>query len=467
MARRVRVAFMLVVFSVGAGCGGAGESAGGDRSAWCRAMTEIREAAAPVGPDDDQALIAVAPAEILDETKVLADLRARFGPAVYGTPQFEVPLDHVFRYEAVHCHGETAVEAPDPAAQSALLAAVQSPADDGDTEEAMQTVLDAAVAYFGIDGASVTVIGPNEERWAAHSGVMDATGTPVTAGTRFALASITKTYTTAVALRLADAGALSPDEAVNLEGVHPEVTLRQLLGHTSGLPMHARYPWRRGVESRWTSETFAAAANDAPSVCSPGECYSYSDLGFVAAGLVLERDTDQGFPELLEREVLEPLGLVDTEIPQMDDRRRVRLAALDSREIDRDPAFPDWPVPSNTWTAGGMIATSSDLARFGRALLTGMVLSGDRLDDMQDVTRSDDLPCGSGDCPRPYGLGLDGIETFGRPSWGHRGSSGAELRHFPEEGITIAALTTRRGTGGRLVGAIAQVLPELAIGVDA
>ena len=90
-------------------------------------------------------------------------------------------------------------------------------------------------------------------------------------------------FTTVVVLRLAERGVVDLDAEVDLPGLQDGATLRDLLGHTAGLPYES--PLR---EPRWTPAAFeAAAVRMRP--CRPGGCFQYSDLGFVGAGLVLER----------------------------------------------------------------------------------------------------------------------------------------------------------------------------------
>lgn len=124
----------------------------------------------------------------------------------------------------------------------------------------------------------------------------------------FDLASLTKTFTTVVALRLVDAGHVDPDAPVH--GAIPvgagrgatDITLRHLLTHTSGLPAeHAG--WRAGL----TGDPLRAAALRSELVSAPGERHRYSDVGFIAAGALLESVSGRPL-EALVAEAADMLG---------------------------------------------------------------------------------------------------------------------------------------------------------------
>ena len=176
-------------------------------------------------------------------------------------------------------------------------------------------MLDEAIAELGVDGAAVTVIGATGDRAHAFSGVADRAETDVDETTQFAIASVTKVFTTAVALRLSERGDVDLDAPASLPGLSDDVTLRDLLAHTAGLPYESGTS-----DAPWTPAGFeAAAARDRP--CEPRHCFQYSDLGFVGAGLVLEGAAGVPFPELLAREVLDPLELEHTMLVEQPSRR--------------------------------------------------------------------------------------------------------------------------------------------------
>jgi TolB protein len=324
--------------------------------------------------------------------------------------------------------------------------------DEADAE--LPQALDAALAELEVDGTSVALIERDGTRRTLTSGFVDRLGTHAADDTKFAIASVTKTFTAAVALRLAEQHVIDLDAPVQLKGVAPGVTLRDLLGHTSGLPRGAV-----AEDGRWSVEEFAAAAA-LPTGCEPRSCFQYSDLGFVAVGMVLEQLSGTPFSQLLDREVLVPLGLHDTVL--LDGHNRTDHVAVADQHDEAVPMSPFGPVPINTWTAGGIVTTASDLARFGHALFGGEVLDSGSLAQMEDIDRTAALPCPDPDaCVRPYGLGLGRYRFGGHDAWGHLGSSGAALIHFVDEGTTVAVLPTRRATGLDILDRLRRSIPEL------
>jgi Tol biopolymer transport system component len=321
-----------------------------------------------------------------------------------------------------------------------------------DPGAALQDVLDEAIAELEVDGAAVTVIGATGDRVHAFSGVADRADADVDETTQFAIASVTKVFTTAVAMRLSERGEVDLDAPANLPGLSDDTTLRDLLAHTAGLPYESGTS-----DTPWTPAVFeAAAARDRP--CEPRHCFQYSDLGFVGAGLVLEDAASVPFAELLSREVLDPLELEHTMLVERPTDAS-EVARID-RHDEPGPVPGYAAVPLRTWTAGAIVTTADDLAGFGRALFDGDLLDPASLGAMQDVERSAPLPC-TDRCYVPYGLGLHRTRLGGHETWGHDGSSGAVLAHFPAEKVTIAVLTTRRDSGYAIMQRVMDATPGL------
>ncbi|MFE5588588.1 serine hydrolase domain-containing protein, partial [Kitasatospora sp. NPDC056531] len=154
------------------------------------------------------------------------------------------------------------------------------------------------------------VVDTGPETVVLHTGVADAaTGVPFTADTAVPVGSLTKPYTAALVMLLADDGDLDPDDRAadllpELRRM-PEVTIRQLLSHTGGLPT--------GPDSDAAART--TAAHYLASVCTaddelfpPGTDFSYSNAGYVAAGRLVETVTGMPWHEAVRTLLLDPLG---------------------------------------------------------------------------------------------------------------------------------------------------------------
>lgn len=323
---------------------------------------------------------------------------------------------------------------------------------DPELAAALQAQLDAAVRERQIPGLSLGVVMPDGSTWSGTSGVASLeTGVPLTSDTMFAVASITKSFIAALTIRLAEEGVFSLDDRLSRwVGEIPyadEITLRQLIGHTSGIrdffgqevpliPALLAEPNRT-----WTPEDVLAYLG--PPYWEPGGGWRYSNSNYLLLGLIIQRATGRSVGEELRSRILDPLGLERTFL-QPDEVPAGPLADGHTRTYDVDgdgrpdstarggPFRPDTAWASSVWTAGAMVSTAEDVARWGDALFGGDVLEPDSLEQMLRFNSDD------------YGLGAQREKLDGRVSWGHsgmlRGFTGL-LLHYPEEDVSLALLT--------------------------
>ncbi|MFD8321450.1 serine hydrolase domain-containing protein [Kitasatospora purpeofusca] len=306
-----------------------------------------------------------------------------------------------------------------PASAVAERAPAAPPA--GLTESLEQAVADGfpgVVAY--------TRNGERESRVAA--GVADtASGERARPDHRFRIASNTKSFVSTVLLQLEGEGRLSLGDSVEkwLPGVvrgngndGRTITLRQLLDHTSGIydpttepEFFAPYLEHHDRDHLYTPrEVVARAVRHAPAFAAPDHGWEYSNTNYLLAGLVIEAVTHRSASAEIRRRILEPLGLKDTSFPLTDPVVRgphLHGYDLGGQDVTRFS-------PSYDWTAGAMISTVDDLARFHRALFGGKLLRPAQQRELLTTVQPDgtpvayglgvqrmDLPCGSGSDGRP------------------------------------------------------------------
>ena len=159
----------------------------------------------------------------------------------------------------------------------------------------------------------------------------------------------------------------------------PGLTLRQLLDHTSGLPNYFTEPAildavrDGGGRRRFTPLDLINLAAAAPPPSSPpGTARSYTDTGFVLAGLIIESLTggplDAGYRDL----VLDPAGMTDTWLESSDETpRRDAISPHEFEGLDLSGMDP-----TVDWAGGGLVSTAADLAALLRGLVQGE--SGER-----------------------------------------------------------------------------------------
>lgn len=191
-------------------------------------------------------------------------------------------------------------------------------------------------------------------------------GKPVTADTKFALGSISKSFTAVVLLQMAEAKKFDPEAPVSrylpqfrVNTQYPQITGRSLLNHTSGLPNY--------LPQLSSMRYVLYALHEFQPTYAPGAHFEYSNTGYQILGYVAERIDGDSFPAILERRVLQPLGMHATE-PQMDDAVRQSLAV----------SYERWPydgsyVEANwfpyTAADGAIASTTADFGAYVRFIL--------------------------------------------------------------------------------------------------
>lgn len=339
-------------------------------------------------------------------------------------------------------------------------------------------LVDAFRRRTGAPGVSVAVRWPDGTTWAVTSGLADLrTERPVTPATPFAIASVTKTFTAALVLRLVGEGRIGLDDPIGRWlpelGLPSGITIRMLLDHTSGLgdPFLEAAVDRQLLADRsavWTADRFLAALPK-PSF-APGTGWSYSNANYVVLGLLVERVTGRPYGALLRSTFFEPLGLTSAvvqpdrpgPVPAAHAYRLVKSSGGLRRTdlTDGSSSVPFTSVVTAAGAAGNVAMSATDLARWGSALYGGGLLGSELLAEMiDDAARTAPFR------PRiPYGLGVQVVEIAGQPTYGHSGrflGARAALRYLPRSGITIAVLTnqSRSDIGPLVADLIRAILP--------
>jgi D-alanyl-D-alanine carboxypeptidase len=295
----------------------------------------------------------------------------------------------------------------------------------GETATALQQALDRARTEQGLYSLAAGIAIDGRAYWAGASGVALDGVTPLDGNSPFAIASITKTFTAALVLQLVEDGRLELDDSVAAHlpevGLAPEITVRDLLQHTSGLadllaPM--REPMAADPERRWTGAEVIARLGSR--WFAPGADYAYSNSNYVLLGMLVERVHGVPFEQVLERRLLRPLDLDETGV------------LLDP---DAPPLMP--PAWASAFgTSGNMYSSASDLLEWALALYGGRVLQPGTLAEMLRFNEDD------------YGLGSEAIRLGDRVGVGHSGllrGFTSLVVHLPGERVTLALIGTWQG----------------------
>ncbi|MER5771001.1 serine hydrolase domain-containing protein [Streptomyces sp. NPDC001985] len=319
------------------------------------------------------------------------------------------------------------------AALATTLAGAPAAASTPRPGDPVQRGMERLVTEDRWPGALAAVRGPGERRFRhLTAGVADlATGAPVPRDGRVRIGSNSKTYLAVVVLQLVGEGRVELDGPVEThlpglvrgEGIDGRnITVRQLLQHTSGLPNytdHLEPDWFVSRDRYLEPRELVDLALSRKASFPPGTDWQYSNTNFVLAGLLVQKVTGRPLAEEIERRVLAPLGLRDTSFPAAGDRtipgpHPRGYHADDPAQTPGDITVMD---PSWAWGAGSMIATPGDLNRFLTALMGGRLLKPALLEQMRTTVPADRLWPGW-----RYGLGLLSMPlSCGGVVWGHGG----------------------------------------------
>jgi D-alanyl-D-alanine carboxypeptidase len=268
----------------------------------------------------------------------------------------------------------------------------------------------------------------------------------VGANTRFPIGSVSKQFTATAIMLLVEDGKLDLDAPIgqyltDLPPTWQPLTLRQLLNHTSGI----------SEENSWKAKTpqdIIKVANpklDFPTV----EAWSYSNTGFIVAGLIIEKASGQSYRDFMHDRIFAPLGMTNTQ---------AALTPVPNLAVgliwngDESSDFSQWQWAG---AAGNIISTASDMAKWLQALDQGKLL---KPSSYQQLWAEAKLKNGRRE---PYGLGW-GIGNFnGHRIVNHGGAVAgyaSGLVHYPSDRINVVVLTNNiQASGEQIARTIASV----------
>ena len=350
----------------------------------------------------------------------------------------------------------------------AVPAHAQQPlADDPGVAEALHLLdiwMDAAQAYGGIPGASLSVVHDQELVWAKGFGFAHIeSGDPATPSTMYSICSISKLFTSVGVLQLRDQGQLGLDDPVakhldwfNIKDDYPEagpVTIEGLLTHSSGLPREAGSPYWTGPDYPFpTHEQIVETLPTQSMLYPPRTYFQYSNLALTLAGEIVAEASGRGYNDYVRANILDPLGMTGT-FTDLDDRFRGNRLASGYTARGRDGKLhliPDYWVRGIS-PAAGFISTVEDLGRF--ASWQFRVLEGDdALLDRNTLREMHRVHWSEPDGNTTYGLGFSVWKSDEDTFVGHGGSCPGYRSHLllrPQDEIATAFMTNGQGVNSR------------------
>jgi len=268
---------------------------------------------------------------------------------------------------------------------------------------------------------------------------------PITPATVFHVASMSKQFTAASILLLAQQGKLSLDDDVHkyvpeLPDFGEKITLRNLMHHTSGL----RDQWSLLDLAGWRYSQDLITDDDVMSVVTrqrelnfkPGEKYMYSNTGFTLLAIIVKRVSGMSFREFTTKNIFEPLGMTHTHFRD-DHEEIIKHDALGYEQDGKDKPFRMNLTNFDTAGATSLHTTVEDLQLWDENFYHPRV-GGDAF--IQQMLQRDKLNSGE---LQDYASGL-AIGTYrGLPTVGHSGADAgyrSDMARFPEQHFSVAVL---------------------------
>jgi CubicO group peptidase (beta-lactamase class C family) len=264
---------------------------------------------------------------------------------------------------------------------------------------------------------------------------------PVTPDTVFEIGSITKQFVAAAIMTLVEQGRINLNEPASrylpdLPSAWREVTIVQLLTHTSGIPDFEEILGYEAYRVPTTSQQLIAVAAAKPMDFLPGTQWQYSNTGYYLLGLIIEKVSGAPYGLLLEKQILGPAGMTRTRSSTPTEviaGRASGYALADGRLVNRDAM-----QPTAVGGAGDLVSTTGDLVKWNALLEAQPVLAKESYARMwANQSLTDGSPSG-------YGFGW-----FVSPVRGHRaqehsgGTAGfsSDILRLPDDRVTVIVLT--------------------------
>jgi D-alanyl-D-alanine carboxypeptidase len=246
---------------------------------------------------------------------------------------------------------------------------------------------------------------------------------------RYRIGSVSKTFTAAIILQMADEGKLNLED--KLSKYFPQVpnssaiSIEQLLMHRSGIQNFTNTPdYAEWMQKPIKKQTLVNKICSYEPGFKPGENFEYSNSNYVLLSYIAEKIDGKTFAEILQGRIAKPLALKDTYYGKQK-KNKVEAKSYVKVKNWELATVTDFTVPVG---AGAIVSTPTDLNVFLSNLLNGKVISAQALTSMKKMTDG-------------YGLGIFQMPFHDKFAFGHNGGIDgfhSMAAHFPDENVSIA-----------------------------
>jgi D-alanyl-D-alanine carboxypeptidase len=318
-------------------------------------------------------------------------------------------------------------------------------------ENMLNNTLDSMQLYINNKSLNASIQLANTAIWSKAAGISSLV--PYAAATTtdaYEIGSVAKTMTAGCVLHLVDQGLLNLDDSLHqwidtIPYINPDITIRQLLRHQSGLYEVLNNPAHQpallaDVDSIWSAKDFINAfIQPAPGV--PGGSFSYCNTNYFLLGMIIEEVTGNPFHSEIRNRFLTPLNLNTLAIPSLEPfSSPVAHVWIDTdgdgtTDDDHSFFFNWFSLNSAVAAAGGYYGTASDVSQWMRSYMRGDMHSSGIMSQAQATISA-------GGMPATYGLGLMKKTFLGYMAYGHGGdlAYSASSWYFPAKDISITVL---------------------------
>lgn len=346
---------------------------------------------------------------------------------------------------------------------------------ENNLDKAFQDIVDQFRSTNHIASATLTINSPIEKlpKTFVSGTISRESPEPITGDNLFQVGSITKSFIATIILKLQSQGLLSLDDSISRYLPEytqwNEVTIRQLLNHTSGI-----YNYTDSLKFRseifthpydyLTPETLINfAANESP-YFKPGQGWHYSNTNYILLGRIIERITGYTPDRVLDDYLLKnpELNLHSTYFVNHLYNKAINAKMMHGYyQLSADNEI-DITGYSLSWlnSAGGIVSNGSDLSRWLRSLFTGKILNRAEFDEFSKLVSTDDgqpISVINEQTPSGYGLGIQALKTNLKNIdviWWHSGGTigyKTLMMWLPKQQLAIVASYTQVVAGNEAI----------------
>ncbi|MBU2113503.1 MAG: beta-lactamase family protein, partial [Gammaproteobacteria bacterium] len=263
----------------------------------------------------------------------------------------------------------------------------------------------------------------------------------------FQIGSVTKQFTAAAILQLAETNKLSLQNTLgdfipDIPSEYTKLTIESVLSHTSGLPNYntdarIRHQWEKFKPINQVIESVSKM----PLLAEPGTAYLYSNTGYLLLGKVIEVTSGLTYSEYLQQYIFSPLGMVNSfVITEGETTEKIVKGYTAASKSFSDNSKPEVVDRSWIYAAGAIASTLEDMSRWHQGLMSGKVISAENYQLMTTRTKLN-----NGETVN-YGFGFDVYPISHQPSYSHQGQVPGFMAwsiYFPKSDLFATAFSNK------------------------